>query len=404
MEQLFRHPLSDAEEVNRRSNLFRYFGSMGLTFPLSGTAVGEMENYLDAPGSGNPAASLAGALRRRVSASLVRDEAHGILLAGLLATVHALRVVYRFVTDLETRDPQGPFVRQLREAKVILEDARLSRVLRDDRPEEWGLTVIAQQDYLLRTGFRAKLEQVRRLLAELDVYIAVGNLAKDNGFGYAQALAAEADVVRITDLRHPAVSKAVGNDITLDTGVNMLFLTGANMAGKSTLMKSFGIALYLAHIGFPVAADEMVFSMRDGLFSSINVSDDLGQGYSHFYAEVLRVKKVAGAVASGRRLVVLFDELFKGTNVKDAYDGTLAVTEAFARYRQSLFIISTHIVETGEALRERQDNLRYAYLPTILDSDKPRYSYRLQDGIAADRVGMRIIENEQIISIIKQQG
>ncbi|WP_431210961.1 MutS-related protein [Puia sp. P3] len=194
----------------------------------------------------------------------------------------------------------------------------------------------------------------------------------------------------------------MGNSIALDRDINMLFLTGANMAGKSTFMKAFGIALYLAHMGFPVAAKEMIFSVRDGLFSSINVADDLSLGHSHFYAEVLRVKNVARAVSEGKRLVVLFDELFKGTNVKDAYDGTLAVTGAFSKYRRSSFIISTHIVEAGEALRLSRDNLRFAYLPTMLDNGKPRYPYVLEEGIAADRVGMMIIENEGIIEIIKK--
>ena len=115
-------------------------------------------------------------------------------------------------------------------------------------------------------------------------------------------------------------------------------------------MKSIGTNLYLAHLGFPVAASQLEFSLLDGLFSSINVPDDIQKGYSHFFAEVLRVKDVALQVRSGKRLLVLFDELFKGTNVKDAYDATLAVTEAFARFRDCLFVISTHIIEVGEAL------------------------------------------------------
>ena len=73
--------------------------------------------------------------------------------------------------------------------------------------------------------------------------------------------------------------------------------------------------------------------------------------FSHFYAEVLRVKKVAEEVAAGKNLVVLFDELFKGTNVKDAYDGTLAVTAAFSKYRNCFYIVSTHIIEVGAALQ-----------------------------------------------------
>lgn len=235
----------------------------------------------------------------------------------------------------------------------------------------------------------------------IDVCIAVGQAAAAHGFSYAHALPEDRNFFRATDLRHPCLSKAVGNSLSLHRDGNLLFLTGANMAGKSTFMKSFGIAVYLAHMGFPVSAADMEFSIKGGLFSSINVPDSLSLGHSHFYAEVLRVKKVAEEVSSADNLVVIFDELFKGTNVKDAYDATLAITEAFAAYRNCFFIISTHITEVGEALRERCDNLQLSYLPTIMDGVFPRYTYQLAQGISADRHGMMIIENEQIVRIIQ---
>ncbi|WP_410519571.1 MutS-related protein, partial [Butyricimonas virosa] len=114
-----------------------------------------------------------------------------------------------------------------------------------------------------------------------------------------------------------------------------------------TLMKSFGIAVYLAHMGFPVAATSMQFRIQDGMYTSINVPDNINLGYSHFYAEVLRVKKVAIEVSRDKRLIVIFDELFKGTNVKDAFDATLAVTEAIAERKNCAFMVSTHIIEVG---------------------------------------------------------
>ena len=181
----------------------------------------------------------------------------------------------------------------------------------------------------------------------------------------------------------------------------MIFLTGANMAGKSTFMKAFGINVYLAHMGFPVAAKEMQFSVLEGIYSSINVPDNLNMGYSHFYAEVLRVKKVAEEVSEEKNLVIIFDELFKGTNVKDAYDATLAVTAAFSEYRNCLFIISTHIIEAGQVLKKEQDNIQLLYLPTIMNGTVPAYTYKLQPGISSDRHGMMIIENEGILELLK---
>jgi DNA mismatch repair ATPase MutS len=181
---------------------------------------------------------------------------------------------------------------------------------------------------------------------------------------------------------------------------NVIFLTGANMAGKSTWMKSVGISVYLAHIGFPVAAKSMEFSVREGLYSSINVADNIALGYSHFYAEVVRVKNAAEATATGKHLLLMFDELFKGTNVKDAYDGTLAVTEAFSEYANCLFIVSTHIIEVGEELK-RRENIQFTYMPTIMENSIPRYTYRLENGITEDRQGMMIIRNEGIIEMLE---
>jgi DNA mismatch repair ATPase MutS len=402
LEQLFRHPLTDAKAINERSSLFRYFSSLRLIFPLSGAQVEAMENYLESPGHSHLPAAVWNSLRQKTMATLMRNEAHGQSREGLLAAVTGLQVLDVFLREMAARDPMGPYAGRVKTALAVLEDRRLTALLAEDRPEDWPLVTLARHDHLLRTRLREGLEIVRQVLNELDVYIGVGNLAHARGWGYARALPAADNIIRAEGLRHPAVTNAVGNSITLSKDTNMLFLTGANMAGKSTFMKAVGVSMYLAHMGFPVAAVEMVFSVRDGLFSSINVADDLSLGHSHFYAEVLRVKKVAQAVSEGKRLVVLFDELFKGTNVKDAYDGTLAVTEAFSRYRNCAFIISTHIVEAGEVLKGRRDNLRFAYLPTILENGRPRYPYILQEGIAADRVGMMIIENEGIIDIIKK--
>ena len=168
-------------------------------------------------------------------------------------------------------------------------------------------------------------------------------------------------------------------------------------------MKSFGIAVYMAHMGFPVAAKSMTFSIQDGLYTSINVPDNINMGYSHFYAEVLRVKKVAEEVSLSKRLVVIFDELFKGTNVKDAFDATLAVTKALANRKACSFMISTHIIEVGQELGKACDNVTFAYLPTVMRDKVPTYTYKLENGITSDKHGMIIINNEHIVDIIRSR-
>ena len=171
------------------------------------------------------------------------------------------------------------------------------------------------------------------------------------------------------------------------------------MAGKSTFLKAFGIAVFLAHLGFPVPAASMRTGIFNGIFSTINIADNLHKGYSHFYTEVLRVKSVAEEINRTKKLVVIFDELFRGTNVKDAYDASLAIISAFAKVKDSVFLVSTHIMEVAEQLK-KLGNVRFGYFHTVIQGNTFVNNYHLLEGVTEERLGMLIIENEQIIETI----
>jgi DNA mismatch repair ATPase MutS len=399
LEEMFRTPLANAEEINRRSSIFLYFSKAGYDFPFQGQAFGFVEDYLGSGSQGSFVANLLYVLRKRALFAITKDEGFGQIREGVQASLSFLRTCRTFIDGFDARDPGNPFLSEILDARSILHDPRLSGVL--SHTCSGSLVKLASAHHLLTRVMQEEMEQLLMVLHQLDLFIAIGKVAAQRDLSFAQAMPEEEYLFRAVNLRHPSLEKAVGNAITVDRYRNVVFLTGANMAGKSTFMKSFGIALYLGHMGFPVAANEMVFSVREGLYSSINVPDDLTQGYSHFYAEVQRVKLIADEVSNSRSLVVIFDELFKGTNVKDAYEATLAVTAAFAEYRNCIFIISTHIVEVGDALRET-DNLQFTYLPTIMEGNTPRYTYQLREGISNDRHGMMIIEQEGILEMIRQ--
>ncbi len=409
LEAMFRQPMSGVEEINRRSGVLQYFGRKALHWSFDKEEITAMEDYMN-NGGGEPVVSgFVRAARMKLAGVLMRDEGYGLLEDGVTAVIAVLRRLGGVLSALETDGPYGDEVTTL---KGILGDRRLAGVLggraagsAGDRPgvpsDRLTLVQVVRYDHLFRRVLRTEMEMILQGIYRLDVHIAVSEVARVKGFSYALARERGDHVLRVGDVRHPALDKGVGNSLSLYRESNMLFLTGANMAGKSTFMKAFGIAVYLAHMGFPVAAAEMEFSLLDGIYSSINVPDNLSLGYSHFYAEVLRVKTVAEAVSEGKSLLVIFDELFKGTNVKDAYDATLVITEAFSAYPNCFFILSTHITEVGEALRERCVGLQYAYLPTVMEGNIPRYTYRMTEGITNDRHGMLIIRNERILEIIQ---
>jgi DNA mismatch repair ATPase MutS len=257
-----------------------------------------------------------------------------------------------------------------------------------------------EHDNLLRFIHRLQIIELLSCIYRLDVYISIAEVAFKRNYVFPLAAAGKQHAVKFTGVYHPLVKNALANSIDISPQNNIVFLTGANMAGKSTFMKTLGIALYLAHMGFPVAATKMEFSVMDGLYTTINLPDDLSSGNSHFYAEVLRVKKIAKELGAGKNLFVIFDELFRGTNVKDAYEGTIAITKAFAEKRNCIFVVSTHIIEAGEVLRQDCSNINFVYLPTHMEGNRPLYTYKLEQGITADRHGMIIINNERILEII----
>ena len=400
LDSMFQHPLSDPKEINKRTGIFKYLQSRNYTFPFERQQFSLVEDYLGAGDGGNMLITAAGVLRKRLMETLLKDEAYGIVLEGVRTTLSFINTCKDFIRQFDDRDPANPLKEQISLIKNILGDKRITGLPQEKQPVLTSWQKVAGYHHLFRHGLQEELTQLCETLCLLDLYIAVSKVAKERGFSYAQALAKEENTFSATDLRHPGIERAVGNTVSMHEDSNVLFLTGANMAGKSTLMKSFGISVYLAHMGFPVAAKDMVFSVKEGLFSSINVPDNLSMGYSHFYAEVQRVKSIAEEVSRSKDLIVIFDELFKGTNVKDAYDATLAVTEAFSEYSNCFFIISTHITEVGDTLRDKTDNLQFVYLPTIMEGTRPKYTYRLDEGISTDRHGMMIIENEGILGII----
>jgi DNA mismatch repair ATPase MutS len=399
LDSMFRQPLSDVEEINRRSSIFRYFQEKELSFPFSKAAFTVVENYLGMYGGSSFVVAIAGVYRRKMAKLAVRDEQYDAVHKGLLATIDMLNTLHDLLKKLDEGN-RYPHPEQLDPIRQLFADHRMKWLAGTKNIKELPPLQMARYQHLLLHVFRSPMEMILETIYYLDVCIAVSAVAKARGFSYAQALPQEKNVFRTTALSHPGLEKAIANPLTFDQHQNLLFLTGANMAGKSTFMKAFGIAVYMAHMGFPVAAKEMTFSIRDGLYTSINVPDDLNMGYSHFYAEVLRVKQVAEEVGRSKDLVVIFDELFKGTNVKDAYDATLSVTEAFSEYRNCFFIISTHIIEVGEALQKHGDHIRFGYLPTVMEGVVPRYTYQMKEGITNDRQGMLIIENEGIVALL----
>jgi DNA mismatch repair ATPase MutS len=400
LEDMFRKPMTNAQEINERSRIFSYYKSLNREFPFDETQVELIEYYINSNTSTDAMSSAMNIFTSKCKMVLANNRAYEKMLEGMgmLAKVilGAVEMVEAFPRE---NCPDINEIEVLTSAITSDYRSKLQTIAKKNVDMTLGQAISA--DKLLRLTLGDAVRTMMQLLAKLDLNMAVGSTAADKGFGFAEAVNAQERFIEMEGVYHPSLVKPVANDIRIDAEKNVFFLTGVNMAGKSTFMKAVSIALYLAQMGFPVPASKIRFTPVDGIFTSINVPDDIAQGYSHFYAEVLRVKSIAQRVAEGRNLFVIFDELFKGTNVKDAYDATLAVTDAYASHRNCLYIISTHIVEVGPALSEKCGNVQFRFLPTQMDGTRLVYPYKLAEGISADRHGMTIIKNEKILDIIR---
>lgn len=400
LEQYFGTPLTDAEAINERSQLFSFFRDQTYQFPLNPSLFAGMVNYLRTARISRPSI-LYRSLMRRIRFLIGVKEEYLLWLEGISATVQCLHRLREFCRNEWTSTAPAGLEETKKQILAVLDDTRLhlAEHIASAATLSWQQAVY--YELLLQYDLYSALEAIISFVHELDVYIAVGHTARKNAFSRAIAHPKDKNMLELHEAWHPALERPVTNDILMNSSSNLIFLTGANMAGKSTIMKSLGICCYLAQMGFPVPARSMEFSVQEGMFTSINVPDNINKGYSHFYAEVMRVKKVSEAIAGGRRLLVIFDELFKGTNVKDAYDATLIVSQALPAYQRCRFVISTHIVEAGQALKQYKQ-IQFRYMPTIMKDHMPHYTYRMAEGISDDRHGMLLINNEHVLDILAQ--
>jgi DNA mismatch repair ATPase MutS len=401
LEEMFLYPMSDEKNINERAMIIRYFQNNQISFPFRNEIFDSVEFYMNNTDSRSRLSVHEDNLERKFKNAIGTDTEYKLIQKGVLSMLEILVVLKNFLCVLKETGIEMMYQQQVDAMQKLLSISELEPCLSETNFNKLPYIKTAKYDQEFRYNLRDELGLLLQYIYHLDVYISVARVSKERNFVYAKALSLGKNILEIENVYHPLLKNPVPNSIKVDQTNNMIFLTGANMAGKSTFMKTIGIAIYLAHMGFPVPVSRMEFSVQNGMFTTINLPDNINMGYSHFYAEVMRVKKVGESVGNSKNLIVIFDELFRGTNVKDAYDATVAVTEAFAANSNCIFIISTHIIEAGETLKERCNNINFINLPTIMEREIPRYTYKIVPGISSDRHGMIIINNEGILDILK---
>lgn len=400
MEEMMKTPSTDISLLTDRINTIQYFKEKGLEIDITNNQLDLIEyyiNYTKVYLKHNPIDSLAAYLGNKIKSN-VHYYTVGLGLEHLLTL---LRYSSKLIPELAQKESPAYLKKTSESLESILELDIVKYALTIRNFKKLNFHQTSKLDVFFRKKGKEIAKQLLAIFYELDVFETVAYTATQNNFSLPTYVDTTEVSLKIQDLRHPGIAKAIENTIEVNKDGNLIFLSGSNMAGKSSLLKSIGIAIYLAHIGFPVPATAMQTAIFNGLVSSINLADQTQNGLSHYYSEVKRIKETACLLNEQNRMFIMFDELFRGTNVKDAHEASLLVISELAKIRSSIFIMSTHIVELATEL-EKIENISFRYMETQFIDGKYHFTYRLQNGVSTDRLGMYILQNEGVVDLIRQ--
>ena len=173
-----------------------------------------------------------------------------------------------------------------------------------------------------------------------------------------------------------ADKKAVANDVTLTAGTTII--TGSNMSGKTTWVRTLASSILLAYAGAPVCAEKFSVS-RLAIFTSIRVNDDISQGLSTFYAEMLRIKSMIEYNENKKPMLICIDEIFRGTNSADRIVGA---KEAIRRLTNewSITLVTTHDFELCDLTSKNNTPVTNAHFEEYYEGDEIHFDFKLREG------------------------
>jgi len=231
---------------------------------------------------------------------------------------------------------------------------------------------------------------------KLEAYCSMANFSWLNPhYNFALPDVNAAQPVKAEELGHPLIpeEQKVTNDVSIDEKGDILLITGSNMAGKSTFLRTMGINLAMCFAGAPVNATYFS-TIPFRLFSSINVTDSLDDGLSHFYAEVKRLRALLDILNDDHETPVFFmvDEIYRGTNNRERLQGSEAFLKNVAG-KNGVGLVSTHDLELAQ-LEESIPELSNWHFAETIEGSKMSFEYKLKPGPCPTTNALKIMEME----------
>lgn len=183
------------------------------------------------------------------------------------------------------------------------------------------------------------------------------------------------------NIGHPLINaeKRVNNNISMNTREELMLITGSNMAGKSTYLRSIGVNTVLAMAGANVCATGFTLSPVQ-VISSMRIADNLEESTSTFYAELKKLKAIIDRVNAGEKIFILLDEILRGTNSLDRHTGSVALVKQLIKHKAAC-IIATHDVELAKLKETYPENILNYHFDVQVENEELYFDYKLKEGI-----------------------
>lgn len=222
-----------------------------------------------------------------------------------------------------------------------------------------------------------ELENWIDVMSEIDSLVSISNLYFDfENWNFPSIL--DKKEIRGKKIGHPLIGeRAVRNDYSLSDGKRVTLITGSNMSGKSTFLRTIGLNLLLAYIGAPVYSEEFTCGIFN-IYTCMRTKDNLEESISSFYAEILRIKILIEATKRGEDVFFLLDEIFKGTNSVDRHTGATELINQLID-GGAMGLVSTHDLELCD-LEEHDSRIENYNFREYYENNKIKFDYKLRKG------------------------
>lgn len=314
-----------------------------------------------------------------------------------LSGVHILESVEQIILLIENQKFEHEYLNRLQK-QLLPEDMVASQKIKDLRKIFELLSLRGNQIYLILNSIflfdfilLAKAEKWRAkykdeisgwfgAIAEFEALSSIAAFAFANEEYVFPEIMEKACFFHGTNLGHPLIpdDQIVRNTFTLEGRGNSCIITGSNMAGKSTFLRTVGINAVLALTGAPVCADSFQIS-NIRVFTSMRTKDNLEENISSFYAELLRLKMLLEQINEDKPVLFLLDEILKGTNSADRHIGAEALILQLNKMN-AFGLVSTHDLELGNLQKKNKQITNFNFSSRI-DGEEIIFDYKLQEGI-----------------------